>query len=315
MAYRVGEDSSHAWVTSLTFTRDGKRGRSQILTCKEGPMALRGTEFENRLDMFGGDARACASFAYTELTFRHALRADRDLAKQMDAHRGFWRQLRAALRTSLFATLARIYDESRNSNSAGQFLRFCEGHREIFSRPSRIARQTAGHEIAVPRARTAFEPEPGVFAPLFAELDRMRCFYHRAVQPVQARLLRAGFGAADHVDVGGLDELGGSEFAELAVFPLRLHRALEALYRDGRPPALADVPMTLEAILAGHPAAAAAWEHVRAARNTAAFLRSQRFAQLGLDALAADESRYLEEEAPYLEETSRAFARAGAGPA
>jgi hypothetical protein len=271
-------------------------------------MAPRGIEFENRLEVFGGDARACASFAYTELTFRYVLRTERDLAKQMDGHRGFWRHFRAALRTSLFATLARIYDESRNTNSAGQFLRFCEGHLELFRRTSRVTRQTTAgvaSELAAQRARAAFEPEPGAFAPLFAELDRMRRFYHRSVQPAQARLRRAGYGAADHVDAVGHDELGGAEFAELSVFPLRLHGALEALYHDGRAPTLPDVPVALEAILAGN---GTAWEHVRAARNAALFLRSQRFSPSGLDALTLDAGRYREEPSP-------AFAHAGAGPA
>jgi hypothetical protein len=271
-------------------------------------MALRGIEFENRLEVFGGDARACASFAYTELTFRYALRADRDLAMQMDAQRGFWRHVRAALRTSLFSTLARLYDESRNSNSAGQFLRFCEAHLELFSPVSRSARQTeAGiaRELAAPRTRSTFEPEPGALAPRFAELDRMRRLYNRAVQPPHARQLRAGYGAADHVEAVGPDELGGSEFPELAVFPLRLHHALEALYLEGRAPVLADVPTTLDAILAGH---GAAWEHARAARNAAAFLRSQRFAQAGVEVLTVDAARYLEKDPPV-------FARAGAGPA
>jgi hypothetical protein len=269
-------------------------------------MALRGIEFENRLEVFGGDARACASFAYTELAFRYTLRADRDLAKQIDAQRGFWRHIRHALRTSLFSTLARLYDESRNSNSAGQFLRFCEAHLELFSPVSRMARHTeAGmaRELATLRARTAFEPEPGAFAPLFAELDRMRHFYHRAVQPARARLLRARYDSADHVDAVGADELG-AEFADLTVFPLRLHRALEALYLEGRAPVLADVPTALDAILAGH---GAAWEHARAARSAVAFLRSQRFPQSGLDVLTGDALRYREQDAPVL-------ARAGAGP-
>lgn len=265
-------------------------------------------EFENRLDIFGADARACAAVAYTELTLRHELRY-RDLARPMLAHRAFWRQMRAALRMSLFTTLARIYDESRNSNSAGQFLRFCERHLELFSPTSRIARQTAAGippELAAQHARAAFEPKPGAFAALFAELDRMRHFYDRTVQPAQARLSRVGY-AADPIDTADPDELGGQDFGELAVFPLRVHRALASLYRDGTAPVLAEVPTALDAILSGQ---GAAWEHARAARAAAAFLRFPRFAAPvipALDRIGGDAARYVEKPEP-------AFAEAGAGP-
>jgi hypothetical protein len=271
-------------------------------------MALREFEFENRLEVFGGHARACASFAYTELTFGHELRTNRELAKQMDAHRTFWRHLRAALRTALFAALGRIYDENRNSNSAGQFLRFCERHLELFSRVSYIARQTAAgvpRDLAAQRAWAAFEPQPGAFAPMFGQLDCLRRFYHRVVQPTKARLLRAGEDGRDADGPTRDDELSGAAFAELAVFPLRMHRALEGLYREGRAPILAEAPLELEAILTGH--AAGAWEHVRAARSAAAFMRSQRFAAPLLDALSGDAADYLPAPA--------ALARAEAGPA
>ncbi|HEU4620452.1 MAG TPA: hypothetical protein VFV10_20630 [Gammaproteobacteria bacterium] len=269
-------------------------------------MALREIELENRLQVFAMEARACASFAYTELAFRHELRADRDLRKQVDAHRTFWRQVRAALRTALFSSLARLYDESRNSNSAGQLLRPCERHLELFSRAAHSARQIeAGvpHVLTAERAGTIFEPHPGDLQPLFVELDRMRRFYHRIVQPAQARFLRSGSEAADYADDASDDDLAGSEFEELALFPLRLHRALDGLYREGRPPVLPEVPLEIEEVLSGR---GAGWEHVGAARSAAAFLRLQTF-PAAAPAIAPG--------AGYSPESAAVAARAGAGPA
>lgn len=252
-------------------------------------MAPREIEFENRLDVFGSDARGCAAFAYTELTFRRLLDTDRELARQMDANRAFWRHMRAALRTALFAALSRIYDETRNSNSAGQFLRFAEHHLELFTVPSLIARRTAAgtwRETALHRKAAAFEPGPADLAPLFAELDRQRHFYRRIVQPVQRRTLES-FGANDSMSEPLAEELYGPEFGAFAVFPLRLHRALQGLYCEGRAPVLEEAPTSLEALLAGGgPPQLGCWEHERAARSAAAFIQSQRSGTAPLEPLA-----------------------------
>jgi hypothetical protein len=241
-------------------------------------MSPREIEFENRLDVFGSDARGCAAFAYTELTFRRLLDTDRELARQLDANRAFWRTMRVALRTALSAALSRVYDETRNSNSAGQFLRFVEHHLELFSVPSLIARRSAAgtwresssHRVA------AFEPRPGDLARLFAELDRQRRFYRRIVQPVRPRTLES-LGTAESMSEPAAEELYGPEFGAFAVFPLRLHRALQGLYHEGRAPVLEEAPTSLEAVLAGGgPPQLGCWEHERAARTAAAFIQSQR---------------------------------------
>ncbi|HEX5419229.1 MAG TPA: hypothetical protein VFY39_04450 [Gammaproteobacteria bacterium] len=227
-------------------------------------MSLFEIEFESRLERFERDSRACASFTYTELTFQHLIDTDWELARQIGRHTDFWRRIRSAQRSAVFAALSRIYDESRTSNSAGQFLRFAEKHKERF-----CAR----------RFPARWPLEPPDFRPLFDELDRQRKFYRRRVEPAGAQLFD-GFeedGSATNGEL--IEKLGAAAFGELAVFPLRLRRALERLFREGTPPALENVPISVSELLsAGASIQAAAWEHERVARTVADFLRFGRLA-------------------------------------
>jgi hypothetical protein len=225
-------------------------------------MPLFEIEFESRLERFERDSRACASFAFTELTFQHFVDTDWELARQIEHDAGFWRRIRAAQRWAAFAALARIYDESRTSNSAGQFLRFAEKHKDL---------------LCANRFPARWPLEPPDLTPLFEELDRQRQVYRRCVEPAGAQLLD-GFDEDDPAtDSELIDKLGAAGFGELAVFPLRLHRALERLFREGAPPVLENVSSSVTDLLDAGPALqAAAWEHVRVVRSIAEFLRSER---------------------------------------
>ncbi len=249
-------------------------------------------EFQDRLEVFERDARSCASFAYTELTFRHMANADADVAGQMDVHAGFWCRVRAALRTALLAALARVYDERRNSHSAGQLLRFAHRHPEIFAaareRARRAARPRPGRaraggdgvelDAAEPTAAERAAAEPEGLEPLFAELDGWRRFYRTVVQPLRPRL-SGSTGAHDAAGTDFTAAVGSAELGGLAVFPQRLHRALHRHYHEGVGPVLEDAPITVGEILSGGPAIHAGWEHARTAHSVAAFLRLQRLAR------------------------------------
>ncbi len=243
----------------------------------DSEMAPLDIEFQNRLAVFERDGRSCASFAYTELTFRYMADADAEVAGQMDIHASFWGRIRAALRTGLFAALARVYEESRNSNSAGQLLRFAHRHPEIFRtallRTRRAASPRAELDTGDPEG-----PGPVGLEPLFAELDGWRRYYRTVVQPLRPRL-SAGTDMDDDTGTDFIDAVGRTELGALAVFPQRLHRALHRLYYDGAGPALEDAPTAVGEILSGGASIHADWEHARTAHSVAAFLRLQRLAR------------------------------------
>lgn len=262
------------------------------------------TEFESRLEAFARDSRCCAAFTYTELTLRHLLASDSELAKQVDVHAGFWQRIRAGLRSAVFSAFDRIYDEVRNTNSAGQLLRFAARHKEMFAMPAVLARRNGAGLTGEPAGLCgAGRSEDGRvrLEPLFDELDERRTFYRRVVQPSRARLADGLLPDGEDATPDIIGRVGDAEIGRLAVFPLRLHRALDKLYREGRAPMPDCVPTSVSQLLsAGAPLHAESWEHERVAHSVAAFLRFQQLAR-PLEQLGAASPR----DRDYLLEASR----------
>lgn len=234
--------------------------------------------FESRLESLGRDGRSCAGFVYTALALQHLGALDHAARHGMAGHEAFWSGVLGALHVAGIAALDRLYDEDRNAGSMARALRFAERHKAIFS-AARIEARTRAIGIPVDAAKqcaaTAYEPQPRTFAPLFRSLDEMRRLYAAVLQPLRKQVVadlgrlaparRAKLFGGDHV----------REIEQLAVFPLRLHRALFKLYHDGHEPLLEVATTPIADVLAASPSAyQELWEHERAARSAEAFFAS-----------------------------------------
>jgi len=234
--------------------------------------------FEDRLGAFGLDARRCVSVAYTWFAFDARISNDPDLLSRINKHAAFWVCVQHSWQATMFAALGRLYDDDRNTHSGRQVVKYAEKYPSLFSRAALRVRKT--REGLSPGQADVFieqwkEPTRTDLGALSAAFEQQRDVYvakakdirddvfaHLAtITPAQRDAL---FSAAPLRDLEGL-----------VMFPLRLHRVLEAWYRNGYPVTLdEDVPVVIGDVLAKPvPPHTVTWEEQRhAATDVARFV-------------------------------------------
>lgn len=236
------------------------------------------SEFEDRLEKVGSDARACAVYAYSGLAFHHVVAARFPLRHTIDAHAAFWNGMLGAQQTGAFVTLGRLFDNRPDTQSLDWLLRYGEQFPGIFSRTSLARRKVAvglSEGDAATYVAEAFEPRNGGLAALRTALNDSRELYRTRVQPIRHRVYaHAGILSREERDAL-FAELPLQDYERLAVFPSLLHEALWQLYNNGREPAIASPPTAIADVLAAKPGPhTSTWQHIHAAADTEAFLLS-----------------------------------------
>jgi hypothetical protein len=231
-------------------------------------------QFEGHLAALKNDGRAASIFVYTEITLHHFFGGDTNLYDRVNEHAGFWNGVIAALQTSGFIALGRMYDEDGSAHTIHALLRFIERHTGLF-RPAalEVRRQTAGMtpEDAHSFVEGLWTLKASDLLPVRDEFEHFRLLYKANIEPIRNKL----FAHAGKINRQELNELFTKVFLRdlerMVVFPLRLERALFGLYMDGRAPTLESVSTNMVEILNNLPGHATnTWEHFHVVKSAAA---------------------------------------------
>jgi hypothetical protein len=232
--------------------------------------------FENYLEALDRESRCCAVFVATWLALRYLSVHDHEVRDQTGAQETFWHAVAGGLQAASVSALDRLYDES-GVGRIPQILRFAERHKSLFS-PARLEARKRAEGLdelsAHGHADGAYLLSPDGFDCLFHELDQQRHFQMGVAQPLRDGVIAAA-GRLAPTQCGllfGSENLRALE--QLAVFGLRVQRALSKLYYDGCEPVL-ETPPTIEEVLASRVIPGEdLWEHCRAARSVADLFES-----------------------------------------
>ena len=231
-------------------------------------------QFDGHLTALKNNGRAASIFVYTEITLHHFFGGDTDLFDRVNEHAGFWNGVLAALQTSGFIALGRMYDQDGGAHTIHALLRFIEDFTGLF-RPValELRRQAAGMtaEDARSFAEGTWTLKTSDLPPIRDEFEHFRQLYKANVEPIRHKV----FAHAGRINRQELSELFTKVFLRdlerMVVFPLRLERALFGLYANGRAPTLESIPTNMVEILNRLPGdATSTWEHLHAVKNAAA---------------------------------------------
>ena len=233
------------------------------------------TQFEQRLKALDNDSRACVQFAYTEYTLWHVAAYDFEVQRILYEHNHFWWTVVAGLHQSAYIVLGRMFDHDDRTHNLRDLVKHADKWRGIFSRKELEARKVrAGMDPAAAKsyAAAAYELRSGGLNALQAALAEKEAFYKERIDPIRDKIFAHHQRSVDRDKL--FSDLGLREMEKVFVFPLQLHRALFALYYDGREPVLEPVPTTIADVLRNvPPQGSSGWrEHLHAAKSASDFL-------------------------------------------
>lgn len=230
-------------------------------------------QFDGHLTALKNDGRAASIFVYSEITLNHFFGGDTDLFDRVNEHAGFWNGVLAALQTSGFIALGRMYDQDGSTHSLHALLRFIEDYRGIF-RPSalEVRRQAIGMtpEDAHSYAEGSWTLKASDLVPIRTEFEEFQRLYKASIEPIRHKV----FAHAGKISRQELNDLFTGVFLRdlerMVVFPLRLERALSRLYVDGVAPTLESAITNMVEILKSLPDEGTnTWDHFHAVKSAA----------------------------------------------
>ena len=233
-------------------------------------------EFQARLKAFEGDARSCATLAYTEFALHFFAGSDFAIQDRLNRHPAFWNTVLAGLQSSAFVALGRVFDTRRDTHSGTALLDFAEKYLGIFSRQAYEARQVRiglSHVDATASAARAFELRPGGLADLRQQFEAKQFVFEAKAAPIRHEVYAHAGKLTIEDREAMFTGLPLRDLEDLVVFPLRLERALFQLYHNGREPVLDPAPSVITEVMKSAPeGGTSTWEHLHAASNVKAFL-------------------------------------------
>lgn len=232
-------------------------------------------EFEARLQTLDSDSRACATFAYTELTLHFHFGSNFEIRDRVNKQAGFWNGLLGALQASAFVALGRMYDADNKRYTIQSLLKFASEHRGLFGRDElRRRKQVAGlaPKVAAVYVADAYVPTGADLQKLSSATKALQSEYRESVEPIRHQVF-AHAGKLSAEERGELfTKVMVRTLERLVVFPLQLHRALWGLYHNGQKPDLQEAPTVIVDVLrAIPPDGTSTWEHLHAAKNAVEF--------------------------------------------
>jgi len=207
-------------------------------------------ELEDRLDRFRHSAVTCAIYAYTYMTLDYRMGGDPDTQDRLNQHGGFWTVTYSAYQYATIVAVGRVYDPNKK-HSAMQMIDFAISHNRLFE-----------HDYA--RARLSM---------LQGEAQKRESLYADKLKPLRDKVFAHMGDMPNHVRDIHFLRLRKRELEDLALFPLRLYSALQALKDGGTVAALDDVPTVItEVVCARHDSTYKDWKHIEASAATLDFL-------------------------------------------
>jgi hypothetical protein len=198
--------------------------------------------FEKELEIFGREADATAQFFYAYLAIHATAARNSEVANVLKKATLFWNTTLAALQTSAFIALGRVFDTDTKSHGVHRLLDLAEDNPEIFSLDALAARKQANHseepDWLDDYLASAYVPSAGDFQELRRRSDEQRAIYENIYKRIRNRIFA-------HKDIATLSIINDlfsktnvQEWQVMAPFLQSLHEALWQLYVNGKKPVL-----------------------------------------------------------------------------
>lgn len=195
--------------------------------------------FEIQLENFRRESATAGQYVYAEMAIQHAASKSKKLLNRLNNTPTFWLSCSAALQSSAYISLGRIFDTKSNYN-VSTLLDAMEKNLELFQREGLDSRKRNGSEIDPPwlpeYLERAYYPTIKDVNRLRAMVEKYRVIYERAIKPARNKYL-AHREKEEHAEVKALFA-GGTirEIWRLTTFLHQLYEVLwEQLYNGRRP--------------------------------------------------------------------------------
>ncbi|WP_424196177.1 transposase [Ampullimonas aquatilis] len=196
-------------------------------------------DFTVQLENLRHEASTVARFFYADMAINHAASKSKVLLSKLNNTPLFWISCSAALQSSAYISLGRIFDTSSKYNISA-LLDAMEKNIEIFQSPALISRKKDGHLEDPPwladYIQNAYYPTKKDVEKIRVKVAAYREIYDRAIKPVRHKYL-AHREKQDRDEVNALYAAGKvEEIWKLTTFLLQLHKVLQELLINGRKP-------------------------------------------------------------------------------
>jgi hypothetical protein len=207
--------------------------------------------FERQLENLEHEAGVIANYVYAEMTIQHAASKSTNLLRRLNQTPVFWIACTAALQSSSYISLGRVFDLGSPYNLEA-LLKAMELNLQVFQRNALAERKRAGHAADPSWLKdylaNAYYPTKKDVDRLRKKVREYRLIYERAIMPVRHQYL-AHRQAHGQEKVQKLFAKGKvDEICRLATFLIRLQNALWELFQNGRKPILRPLRYSIKAI-------------------------------------------------------------------
>jgi hypothetical protein len=207
--------------------------------------------FSNELKVFSAEAESAIQFFYSYLSI-HAVASDhKEVHLLLDTAPLFWNTTLAALQTSTFIALGRIFDQ-KSQHNVDRLIRIAQSNMKIFSKESLAERKRRdshnADEWLEGYLRDVYIPNADDFRRLRRYIAKKRKIYQNNYRDIRHKIFA-------HKEVSGKGEMQAlfskaniQEIQKLLIFLTRLHQALWQLFHNGRKPTLQPARYSLKRI-------------------------------------------------------------------
>lgn len=207
--------------------------------------------FEDQLKSFRNESSIAARYMYADMAIQHAASKSAKLLHRLNNTPTFWIVCAAALQSSAYISLGRIFDVTSKFN-VNSMLNSFENNLQLFQRQALAKRKRGGGtedpEWLAHYLANAYYPTHKDVARLRDIVSKYRLIYERAVKPARNKYLA-------HREKDGSLEVsqlfaGGTvrELWRLTTFLLQLHSVLWELLENGRKPVFRSVRHSVKSI-------------------------------------------------------------------
>lgn len=207
--------------------------------------------FEIQLENFQRESATAAQYIYAEMAIQHAASKSKKLLNRLNNTPTFWLSCRAALQSSAYISLGRIFDATSKYNVTA-LIDAMERNLDLFQRQGLASRKRNGSTVDPPWLPEYLEkthyPTIKDVNRLRAMVEKYRVIYERAVKPARNKYL-AHREKEEHAEVKALFARGTvRELWRLTTFLHQLYEVLWEQLHNGRRPVFRSLRHSVKSI-------------------------------------------------------------------
>jgi hypothetical protein len=207
--------------------------------------------FEIQLENFRRESATAAQYIYAEMAIQHAASKSKKLLNRLNNTPTFWLSCRAALQSSAYISLGRVFDSNSKYNVTA-LLNAMEENLYLFKREGLASRKRNGDKTDPPwlpdYLESAHYPTIRDVNRLRVMVEKYRIIYERAIKPARNKYL-AHREKEEHSEVKALFARGTvRELWRLTTFLHQLYEVLWEQLHNGRRPVFRSLRHSIKSI-------------------------------------------------------------------